>query len=85
MDYKFQLKGGNPDTEHWIVNEDGRIADPLKKLTKVFEGTTVEFLEAMSTAVEGEIENTYLKSWKEKYDSIVIPEFEYSRPHLKIK
>lgn len=78
MDYKFQLKGGNPDTEHWIVNEDGRIADPFKKLTKVFEGTTVEFLEAMSTAVEGEIENTYLKSWKEKYDSIVIPEFEYS-------
>lgn len=78
MDYKFQLKGGNPGTEHWIVNEDGRIADPFKKLTKVFEGTTVEFLKAMSIAVEGEIDNKYFKQWKEKNDLIVIPEFEYS-------
>lgn len=78
MDYKFQLKGGNPDTEHWIVNEDGRIADPFKKLTKVFEGTTIEFLKAMSVAIDGEINNTYFTQWKEKYDSIAIPEFEYS-------
>ena len=78
MDYKFSFKNEDASMEHWIVNEDGRIADPFKKLTKVFEGTTVEFLEAMSIAVEGETENTYLKFWQEKHNSIVIPEFKYS-------
>ena len=78
MDYKFQLKRGNPNTEHWVVNEEGRIADPFKKLTKVFEGTTLEFLRAMNNANEIEINNSYFEAWKQKYDAVVIPEFDYS-------
>lgn len=78
MDYKFQLKGGDASTEHWIVNSDGRIADPFKKLRVVFEGSTVEFLRAMDSAKEDEVTNTYLDLWREKYNSVVIPEFEYS-------
>lgn len=78
MDYKFQLKGGDPSTEHWIVNEDGRIADPFKKLNKVFEGSTVEFLRAMNDAVDNDVTNSYLEVWKQKFDSVRIPEFDYS-------
>lgn len=44
MDYKFQLKGGTNTTEHWIVNPEGRIADPFKKLTTVLGGVQCSFL-----------------------------------------
>ncbi len=77
MDYKFQLKDMPNTIEHWIVNEEGRIADPFRKLNTVFEGDTVAFLEAMDRY--GKVcDNVYYKHWKECTEQVVMPEFEYS-------
>lgn len=78
MDYKFQLKGYDKRAEHWIVNEEGRIADPFKKLTTVFEGTTIQFLEKMAQYGDNSSSNDYFEIWKTAYDEVAIPEFEYS-------
>lgn len=77
MDYKFQLKGMPNTIEHWIVNEEGRIADPFRKLNTVFEGDTVAFLEAMDQYGKA-CDNVYCKHWKECTEQVIIPEFEYS-------
>lgn len=77
MDYKFQLKAMPNTVEHWIVNEEGRVADPFRKLSLVFEGSTINFLETMELYGE-DCENTYYKHWKECTRQVQIPEFEYS-------
>lgn len=78
MAYKGTFKKPQVQCEHWIVNEEGRVADPFKKLTTVFEGTTLQFLEEMAkhTAIKGD--NTYYFGWKEAYDKIKIPKLDYS-------
>lgn len=78
MDYKFQLKGAPSGTEHWIVNKEGRIADPFKRLTGVFEGDTLEFLEAMNRCGNKNETNEYYRHWKDCTEQVEIPEFEYS-------
>lgn len=77
MDYKFSLKGGPATTEHWIVNEEGRIADPFKKLTAVFEGNTVQFLTLMNHYGEND-SNDYYNKWLTYSEQVDIPQFEYS-------
>lgn len=77
MDYKFQLKSMPSTIEHWIVNEEGRIADPFKKLKVVFEGNTIGFLEAMAQ-YGNPCDNTYYQHWKKCTEQVMIPEFEYS-------
>lgn len=78
MDYKFQLKNSPEGTKHWIVNEEGKIADPFKKLSKVFEGSTIQFLEKMNQCGFEECSHEYYKKWLESTESVRIPEFEYS-------
>lgn len=77
MDYKFQLKEAPETTEHWIVNPEGRVADPFKRLTKVFEGTTLEFLTSMESYDVSPVHD-YYAHWKECTDQVVIPQFAYS-------
>lgn len=77
MEYKFQFKAAHPGTELWIVNEEGRVADPYQKLTTVFEGTTIQFLRAMA-ACGTETDNAYFAKWQTITDSVVIPELAYS-------
>lgn len=78
MDYKFRLKNEHEGTELWIVNEDGKIADPFKKLTTVFQGNTIQFLKLMNSCRNKNVKTTYYDEWKEITDKVIIPEFEYS-------
>lgn len=77
MDYKFRLKGGSSSIEHWIVNREGRIADPFRKLTAVFEGDTIQFLTLMNRYGETD-SNDYYNKWRAYSEQVVIPQFEYS-------
>lgn len=77
MDYKFQLKGSPQKTEHWIVNQEGRIADPFKRLSVVFEGTTLQFLKCMDQYGDSNVHD-YFKIWYRYTKSVQIPSFEYS-------
>ncbi|MDY4813852.1 MAG: thiamine pyrophosphate-binding protein, partial [Ruminococcus sp.] len=64
MDYKFQLKNENKKIDHWIVNKEGRVADPFKKLSTVFEGTTIQFLEKMAQYGDNSSSHDYFEIWK---------------------
>lgn len=77
MDVKFKFKNPNIHFEHWIVNEEGRIADPFKKLTAVFEGDTLDFLEQMASVTNVK-NNSYLELWSKANNQVAIPDFEYS-------
>ena len=76
-DYKFQLKRAPKETEHWIVNQEGRVADPFKRLTKVFEGNTVEFLTRMDHYGKC-CAHDYCEHWERCTEQVVMPEFDYS-------
>lgn len=78
MDYKFRLKSKHFGTELWIVNESGKIADPFKKLTTVFEGTTLQFLKEMDRYGKKGASKEYYDKWKEIGEKATIPDFEYS-------
>ncbi len=43
INYRSRLKNARMEFEHWIVNEEGRVADPFKRLTTIFECSTAEF------------------------------------------
>lgn len=79
LDLKFQLKRLNYPFEHWIVNESGKVADPFKRLTTVFESSTLNFLKDLDKYL-GDIEsnNPYLYTWKTENEKFVVPEFEFS-------
>ncbi len=77
MDYKFQLKNAPTSITHWIVNNEGRVADPFKKLTVVFEGTTLQFLEIMNKYGEN-ASNDYYNTWSECTKEVNIPALSYS-------
>lgn len=81
MDYKFQLKTKGDKFVHWIVNKEGRVADPFRNLEKVFEGTTLEFLERMARYGVNS-DHSYLKKWKVMDEKFVVPEFEYSNLYV---
>lgn len=77
LDYKYNLKRIDRTAEHWLVSLEGNVADPYKKLTKIFEGELNVFLEIM--ALHGEKNDySYYNAWKERFDFWKIPEFEYS-------
>lgn len=77
MDYKFQLKSAPEETEHWIVNQEVRVADPFKRLTMVFEGNTVEFLTGMNR-YGGSCVHDYYEHWERSTEQVLMPEFDYS-------
>ncbi len=76
-DYKFKLKTSRPGMTHWLVCEDGVIRDMFRKLSTVFEGTAVGFLEIMSQ-YGGSSDGSYYNAWKVATDQFNIPEIEYS-------
>lgn len=76
-EFKVQLRYQGTNIEHWIVNEEGIIADPFKKLTTVFEGTTIQFLRRMAE-YEVEITNAYRQIWENATKEFIMPEFKYS-------
>lgn len=78
MEFKFTLRANKPMKEHWIVNESGTIADPFRRLSTVFEGTTLDFLEAMDMYGEEGIKNDYLDKWEKAKVDVKKTEFEYS-------
>lgn len=78
LDYKFKLKTPAAGVEHWIVNEEGRIADPFRKLTDVFEGTTLQFLEAMAQGGVENADRSYFETLRAAGEGFQIPDFAYS-------
>lgn len=78
MDFKFRIEENPITIEHWIVKQDGQIADPFKKLTTVFEGSTLDFLQEMVKYGEKNCEHSYYNTWKKCTENVMIPKLPYS-------
>ena len=53
------------DYVHWDISPRGTIADPFKKITRVFECNAMEFIKRMNYMAGDHIgESTYFESWK---------------------
>lgn len=79
ISYKYKLKTAKKNFEHWTVNEKGKIKDPFKKLTTVFECSVLEFLTNMDAyADKHNLDNKYKLLWEKENEKFITPEFKYS-------
>jgi 2-succinyl-5-enolpyruvyl-6-hydroxy-3-cyclohexene-1-carboxylate synthase len=76
---KGLLKGCSKEFEHWTVNEEGKVVDQFKKLTKIFEGSTEEFFSYFDeNGGEPVNHNSYLELWRTGIKRFAKPDFPYS-------
>lgn len=70
--------------EHWRVSLDGKIVDPFRTLTTIFECSNVEFFEKILSYKNNEQKNNYVyyNLWKEKLDNIKMPKMEFSNFYI---
>ena len=69
-----RLRAQKKPIGHWRVNEDGNVADPYRKLTRVFECSMEYFLRKFNELSDKKRKNDgiYLKEWNE-LNSEVLP------------
>ncbi|MBD5396191.1 MAG: 2-succinyl-5-enolpyruvyl-6-hydroxy-3-cyclohexene-1-carboxylic-acid synthase [Lachnospiraceae bacterium] len=78
-DIKGKLKSNKWNFEHWLVCEEGLIADPYRKLTNVFECSPQVFFSNMTGLGGNDIlEHSYYDLWKENEKQFVEPFREYN-------
>ena len=65
-------------SEQWDVCDDGILRDNLHKLTKIFEGSSIDFLRLMSTPNRKAHNDNYYTLWKNHIESIATPDPAYS-------
>lgn len=67
------------DVEHWLVCEDGRVADPFKKLNCIFEMSTKHFFQnAIEASNDDNCTNGYASLWKHYENTIQYPVEEFN-------
>ncbi len=75
---KEQLKKNFGKFEHWIIQEDGRVVDPFKSLTTIFECKPEEAFRYFNKNSENKNSKKYFNELKDYNCSYEIPEFDYS-------
>lgn len=75
---KEQLRKFYKQTEHWVIQEDGRVVDTFKSITNIFECSPEFFFNKCNN--ENNIKNDYIyyDRLKKYVNSVIYPEFEYS-------
>lgn len=75
---KYQLKGRQWNFEHWLVCEDGMLADPYRKITNIFECSPKTFFHKMAKYGGDDLaEHSYYDLWKNNEKQFVKPLNEY--------
>lgn len=80
LDFKFKLKGTKLNFEHWLVSTEGKVIDPYRKLTTIFECSIIGFLTRLNDySTQGQNNtNDYYKYWSKENKMFILPSFEYS-------
>lgn len=76
---KYQFKITGYTFEHWLVHEQGTVADPYRKLRYVIESDTVGFLRIMARYAQPDTPSDYFKCCKEIENEFQLPELPYSQ------
>ncbi len=72
------LKSGAGSFSHWLVCEDGNVADPFRSLTDIFECNSKEFFEVCNEMGDGSKSHSYLELWQGQIQYIDTMELPYS-------
>ncbi len=72
------LKSSAGSFQHWLVCEDGNVADPFRSLTDIFECSTAEFFSTFVTLADKKSTHSYLEKWQEQMQYIDNAELPYS-------
>lgn len=80
--FKYYLKGHSSDIEHWLVHEEGTLADPYRKLRYIIEGSSIEFLRIMSRYVQTDSSSEYYQLFKKRVADFSLPELPYSSSYV---
>lgn len=80
---KGRLKGDKWQFEHWLVSDDGMVADPFRKLTYIFECGSKMFFRYMAELGGDDIlEHSYYDIWKKNEKQFAWPSREYNDVYL---
>ncbi|MBE6535692.1 MAG: 2-succinyl-5-enolpyruvyl-6-hydroxy-3-cyclohexene-1-carboxylic-acid synthase [Ruminococcaceae bacterium] len=64
---RSHLKSCKGMFDHWCVNADGSLQDPLFSIKEVFEASPIEFLKKMvKTGSKAQVDSAYLELWQSK-------------------
>lgn len=74
------LKKNSGKFDHWLVSNEGIVADPFRSLEKIFECSAKEFFKRLveEDHIVETADKTYFEMWRKAEDSINIPIFDYS-------
>ena len=75
---KYKLKVENKKIEHWLVSESGSLSDPYRKLTYIFEGSSLRFLRRMAQHLQKKASYEYYQFIKSRVERFTVPELPYS-------
>ena len=76
---RSHLKSCKGQFEHWAVNAEGKVQDPVFSIKRVFEAKPIEFLRKMvRTGRKGQANTSYLQCWQKHaaqvdFDKLEIP------------
>lgn len=76
---KYQFKITGYTFEHWLVHEQGTVADPYRKLRYVIESDTVGFLRIMAHYAQPDTAPDYFECCKEIENEFQLPDLPYSQ------
>ena len=79
---EFQMFKG--EFEHWLIQEDGRVVDTYKSITKHFRMLMQNIFSKIVNMLANEEscnDRKYYQEWKEYVDNIKIPEFPWSHAY----
>ncbi len=79
--FKYTLKDYSTDIEHWLVHEQGTLADPYHKLSCIIEKSSLEFLRIMAQYADSSASSEYYQACKTKESQFHIPELQYSNSY----
>ncbi len=74
---KYILRNSTASFEHWRVSDDGIVKDGFNRLTNIFDFSAESFLHLLNQCDSSE-SNSYLAVWKDKVDSIKLPDLKFS-------
>lgn len=83
LEIKGFLGAYKDDFENWQINSGGKISDPFKRLTRVFEMSPLAFMQkivAHSSSINDS--DSYFNGWKTIADTVIEPDVRFSQLHM---
>ncbi len=79
VEIRSWLTASQKNFDFWNVREDGKVSDPFRRLTNLFECDAKTFFAKIAEfAPKEKVGNEYLAAWQDVCNSFVMPQIDYS-------